>query len=80
MVFTVIPRTAHSIRVCRLYRSILKEQKSWLAHRGYWNEVALTTREAFKANKDLPRTKAIPLVEYGEEQLEYWAHPNPLIS
>ena len=80
MVFQVVRRTPHSIRVCRLYRRILKEQDSWLGHRGQWNEIALDTRRAFDANKNAPMGHALALVEDAEAQLQYWKHPNPYIS
>merc|ERR1712137_547868 len=80
MVYHVVRRTPHSIRVCRLYRQILKEQQSWIAHRGQWNEIACSTRDAFKAQKHLSPIKAEPLIKDAQAQLDYWRHPNPYIN
>ena len=79
MVYQVVQRTPHAIRVCRLYRALLKEQANWLGHREQWNEMAVKTRDVFKANKDVPLRQAVALVEDGEAQLKYWKHPNPYI-
>ena len=80
MVYHVVRQSPHALRVCKLYRRILKEQQSWVGDRLLWNEIALNTRNAFKAQKTVSSKKAEFLVKDAEEQLEYWRHPNPIIS
>merc|ERR1712137_831336 len=70
-------RSEHSIRVCRVYRAILKEQMNWLVSRDAWNPAARAMRNAFRANMYLGEREAVPLVENAENHLAYWRHPIP---
>lgn len=75
----LVPRSAHSLRICRLYRRILKEQLNWTFDRQDWNEIARATSETFKAYKNVSIQQAETLAADAEKQLEYWKHPSPII-
>ena len=80
MVYQVLQRTPHSLRVARLYRRVLKEQRNWIPYRHQFNEAATNTRNAFRDKENVDKLEAERLIKDCEEQLEHWRHPVPIIS
>lgn len=68
-----------SFQAARLYRQSLKTLCSWVVDRRVFNDEADLLRARFDANRGLPPTKAISMIEQGEDELFTFSHPDPYV-
>ena len=62
-----------------MYRHSLKTLCSWVIDRRVFNDEAELLRARFDANRGLPPTKAISMIEQGEDELFTFTHPDPIV-
>lgn len=73
--------SAHTLRVCRLYRRALKTTLDWAIDRELFINESKGLRQRFEANRHV-RSQALAekLVMEGEAEAETWKHPSPYKS
>jgi len=70
--------SAHTLRVCGIYRRALKTTFNWTVDRSAFIAEALELRQQFEANRNVKSSKlAEKLCADAEKQLEVWKHPDP---
>ena len=73
--------SAHALRVCRLYRSGLKNLMNWTVHRELWIEEGFKLRAQFDANKAVTNARVLEkLLTDGETKLAELTHPDPYLG
>lgn len=71
-------RSAHSLRVMRLYRSALKNLQNWTVHRDLFVSEGFKLRARFDANKNVKIPGVIEkLLKDGEAECIKFKHPAP---